>query len=230
MAHGAVTPREALSHVQAGTPVPPPAAAQADVEPGGLEPGGQQATRPARRPGQRGRVPPLGTVLRYRRLRTALRALNLCRCRREWPRRRRRVGPGPVLAGRAQWDEAPPCMRWRGLAQPRGAVLPISQRLCAARPPTRARNAPSAPVRPDHRVARGLPAPMAQAFLFAQTSPGFPPSRAAPSISLSQWLRAFFSPNDRSFPKPKGSSFPFAGWLRVFFSSRDSGFPLRRTT
>jgi hypothetical protein len=50
-----------------------------------------------------GRVPALGAGLRYRRLRAALPALNLRRCRREeWPRRGRRVGPGPVLAGRAQ--------------------------------------------------------------------------------------------------------------------------------
>ena len=36
--------------------------------------------------------------------------------------------------------------------------------------------------RPDHRVARGLPAPWLKDFLFAN-EPGFPPSRVAPSTS-----------------------------------------------
>jgi hypothetical protein len=53
--------------------------------------------------------------------------------------------------------------------------------------------------RPDHRVARGLPAPTAQAFLFAN-KPGVSPKPGGAEYFLSRWLRAFFSPNDRGFP------------------------------
>jgi hypothetical protein len=53
--------------------------------------------------------------------------------------------------------------------------------------------------RPDRRVARGLPAPTAQAFLFAN-KPGVSPKPGSSEYFLSRWLRAFFSPNDQGFP------------------------------
>ena len=78
--------------------------------------------------------------------------------------------------------------------------------------------------RPDHRVARGLPAPTAQAFLFAN-KPGVSPKPGSAKYFLSRWLRAFFSPNDRGFPQPKGSSFPFAGGSGLSSPHMTRGFP-----
>ena len=80
--------------------------------------------------------------------------------------------------------------------------------------------------RPDHRVAQGLPAPTAQAFLFAN-KPGVSPKQGGAEYFLSRWLRAFFSPNDRGFPQVKRLKFSLRRWLRAFFSAHDSGFPLR---
>ena len=97
-------------------------------------------------------------------------------------------------------------MRWRGLAQPRGTVPLISQRPLRRSTTYQGQERSRSLRSTGSPVARGLPAPVAQAFLFAN-KPGFPPSRAAPSISLSRWLRAFFSPNDRGFPQVKRLKF-----------------------
>ena len=152
--------------------------------------------------------------------------IGMSRCGREG--RGRRVGPAPVLAGRAQWDEAPPCMRWRGLAQPHGAVPPISQRPLRRSTTYQGQERSQRSGRPDHRVARGAPRAGGSGFPLCQQA-GVSPKPGGAKYFPHRWLKAFFSPNDRGFPRPKGSSFPFAGWLRAFFSSRDSGFPLRRT-
>ena len=74
----------------------------------------------------------------------------------------------------------------------------------------------------------GAPRAVAQDFLFAN-GPGFPPSRVAPSASSASGSELSFHQMTGVSPRPKGSSFPFAGWLRAFFSLRDSGLPLRRT-
>jgi len=59
---------------------------------------------------------------------------------------------------------------------------------------------------------------------------GVSPKPGSAKCFLSQWLRAFFSPNDRGFPQAKRLKFSLRRWLRAFFSSHDSEFPLRRAT
>ena len=115
-------------------------------------------------------------------------------------------------------------MRWRGLVQPRGAVLLISQRLCAARPPTRARNAPSAPV---DRITGWLGGSPRRRLRLSSlpTSPGFPPSRAAPSISSAGGSELSFHQMTGVSPKSKGSSFPFAGGSELSSPHMTRGFP-----
>ena len=115
-------------------------------------------------------------------------------------------------------------MRWRGLVQPRGAVLLISQRLCAARPPTRARNAPSAPV---DRITGWLGGSPRRRLRLSSlpTSPGFPPSRAAPSISSAGGSELSFHQMTGVSPMSKGSSFPFAGGSELPSPYMTRGFP-----
>ena len=152
--------------------------------------------------------------------------IGMSRCGREG--RGRRVGPAPVLAGRAQWDEAPPCMRWRGLAQPHGTVPPISQRPLRRSTTYQGQERSQCSGRPDHRVARGAPRAGGSGFPLCQQA-GVSPKPGGAKYSLTGGSRLSFHQMTGVSPRSKGSSFPFAGWLRAFFSSRDSGFPLRRT-
>jgi hypothetical protein len=126
-------------------------------------------------------------------------------------------------------------MRWRGLAQPRGAVLLISQRLCTARPPTRARNAPSAPVDQITGWLGGSPRRRPR-LSSLPTSPGFPLSRAAPSISSAGGSELSFhqmtgvSPSQRlKFSLRRvAQSFLLRTWLGVSPPPYTLKFSLRR--
>jgi hypothetical protein len=118
----------------------------------------------------------------------------------------RRVGPAPVLAGRAQWDEAPPCMRWRGLAQPHGTVPPISQRPLRRSTTYQGQERSQCSGRPDHRVAWGAPRAGGSGFPLCQQA-GVSPKPGGAKYFPHRWLKAFFSPNDRGFPQVKRIKF-----------------------
>jgi len=115
---------------------------------------------------------------------------------------------------------------WLALSevQPRDAVLLISQRLCAARRPTRARNAPSAPV---DRITGWLGGSPRRRLRLSSlpTNPGFPPSRATPSVTSAGGSELSFHQMTGVSPKPKGSSFPFAGGSELSSPHMTRGFP-----
>jgi hypothetical protein len=68
------------------------------------------------------------------------------------------------------------------------------------------RNVPRAPVDRITGWLGGLPAPVARAFLFAN-KPGFPPSRVAPSISLTGGSGLSFHQMTGGFPQVKRIKF-----------------------
>jgi hypothetical protein len=78
--------------------------------------------------------------------------------------------------------------------------------------------------RPDHRVARGSPRRRPR-LSSLPTSPGFPPSRAAPSISSAGGSELSFHQMTEVSPKSKGSSFPFAGGSELSSPHVTRGFP-----
>ena len=119
-------------------------------------------------------------------------------------------------------------MRWRGLAQSRDTVPPISQRQLRRSTTDQDQEHSQRSGRDQLTGWLGALRAVARAFLFAN-GPGLPPSLIAPSISSAGVAQSFLSPIDRGCPQPKGSSFPFADRLRAFFSARDSGFPLRHS-
>jgi hypothetical protein len=92
-------------------------------------------------------------------------------------------------------------MRWRGLAQSRGTVPPISQRPLRRSTTYQGQERSRCSGRPDHRVARGSPRRGLRIPLCQRA--GVSPKPGGAKCSLSQWLRAFFSPNDRGFPQAK---------------------------
>jgi hypothetical protein len=140
-------------------------------------------------------------------------------------------------------------MRWRGLAQSRGTVPPISQRPLRRSTTYQGQERSQCSGRPDHRVARGSPRRGSGLPLCQQA--GVSPKPGGAEYFLSRWLRAFFSPNDRGFPQAKGSKFSLcrmaqsflpitqlgvsppprkskfspSPWPRASFSAHDSGFP-----
>jgi hypothetical protein len=78
--------------------------------------------------------------------------------------------------------------------------------------------------RPDHRVARGSPRRRLR-LSSLPTSPGFPPSRAAPTISSAGGSELSFHQMTGVSPKSKGSSFPFADGSELSSPYVTRGFP-----
>jgi hypothetical protein len=178
----------------------------------------RQLRRPAGQlvlPGCRpaGRVPPVGTCLRYRRLRTALQALSRAAAAGENGRGgggvsvRARFGrSGTMGEDRVDTGRGPSMYEMEG-PRPASRRRPADFSASLRRSTTyQGQERSQRSGRPDHRVARGLPAPVAQAFLFTD-KPGVSPKPGGAEYFLSQWLRAFFSPNDRGFPQAKRLKF-----------------------
>jgi len=142
-------------------------------------------------------------------------------------------------------------MRWRGLAQPRGTVPPISQRPLRRSTTYQGQERSQCSGRPDHRVARGAPRAGGSGFPLCQRA-GVSPKPGGAKYFPHRWLRAFFhqmtgvSPGQKdqfslrrmakSFllitrlgvsPPPHNLKFSLRRWPRAFFSAHDSGFPLR---
>jgi hypothetical protein len=190
------------------------------------------------------------TCLRYRRLRTALQALSRAAAAGENGRGgggvsvRARFGrSGTMGEDRVDTERGPSMYEMEGprpVSRRRPADFSASLRRSTT---CQGQERSQRSGRPDHRVARGLPAPVAQAFLFTD-KPGVSPKPGGAEYFLSQWLRAFFSPNDRGFPQAKrlkfslcrdGSEhsshhatrgFPSATQLEAFSSPTAQGFLL----
>jgi hypothetical protein len=140
----------------------------------------------------------------------------------------RRVGPIAVLAGRAQWrrtrDEAPVCMRYRGLAQPRGTVPPISQRPLRRSATYQGQERSPALRSTGSPGGSGLPAPWPKDLLFANW-PGFPPNRVAPSTSSAGGSELSCHQLTGVSPKPKAQVFPSPGGSELSSRYAARGFP-----
>jgi hypothetical protein len=99
-------------------------------------------------------------------------------------------------------DEAPPCMRWRGLARSRGTFPPISQRPLRRSTTYQGQEHSRFSGRDQFTGWLGASPRRGSGFPLCQRA-GVSPKPGGADYFLSRWLRAFFSPIDRGFPQAK---------------------------